>query len=94
MLMFKTWYSNKQTPFQVSESNLEGVNIFSVSKMVLHKPMLAYDFIQNIAKWKQPDITTIQNHNKLKKGGITARTSEDYRRGTRTQTILVQDLKY
>jgi hypothetical protein len=32
---------------------------------------------QNTAKRKQLDITTLQNRNNLKIGGITARTSED-----------------
>jgi hypothetical protein len=33
----------------------------------------------NPTKRKQLDITTIQNHKKLREGGITARTSEDFK---------------
>jgi hypothetical protein len=45
------------------------------------------------------DITKIQNHNKPKRGGNPARSSENSikylnRRGTRTQTRSVQDHKY
>jgi hypothetical protein len=55
----------------------------------------------NTAKRKQLDITTIQNHNKLKKRGTSLRgplrtlnntpTFRFKRRGTRTQTISVQE---
>jgi hypothetical protein len=55
------------------------------------------------AQRKKLDVTTIQNHNKLKKEASLRRplrtpnnipTFRFKRKGTRTQTILIQDHKY